>query len=148
MATVVARDLLKKSIASPTVSRQICVAQFFQDISATGLLAADILEIGILPAGCKPHRVELLTAGIDATATLDVGFLTGRVGDTVNARTMNATGELLEAAAKNSAVAAGPGAFYSIAASNVDRGIGVRISADETAQAGETILVTLEYYAD
>lgn len=138
----------KRRLPAPTLTGAgiVSVARFDFDLSA-GLLAADILEIGVIPAGRKLLRAHLSTTGIDATASIDIGILTGTAGDLENTRTMNATGEIFEAATKNVATAmATPQALDAIAASNADRGIGLRLSADEAAGANTNGYLIVEFY--
>lgn len=149
MPTVLATGLRanRQNQPNPMSAGVLLRAEFFQDISATGLLAADILEIGFIPANCRLHRAEFVTVGIDAAATWDVGIMTGTPLDTISTRTMAATAEILNDVSSNATHVAGPAALSGIAVSGADRSIGVRISTNETANAGETIRLTIEYFA-
>ena len=148
---------LKRNVAAtaaPKHSGSVHVARFDIDLSAAtvnngvnGMLAADVVEFGILPAGCKIAYAHMSSAGLDATATLDIGLLSGEFGVVDNARVMPATAEIFNDATKNQLNTADPTALTAIAAVGYDRGIGAKISADETANAGESITLVLGYYA-
>jgi hypothetical protein len=119
--------------------------QFVQyAVTENYVTGTDVIEMAVLPANCKLTTVDLFTAGIAATATLDVGFLTGEYGDPLDTRTGDST--LLAAAAKNGAASATIGTLAPLAASNVDRGVGVTLSANEAAGAG-VITLRLNYTA-
>lgn len=105
---------------------------------------ADVIEMGALPANCKLVDVDLLSSGIAAAATIDVGFLTGDYGDRAGARTSGNT--IFAAAAKNGAASLSIAAANGIAAAGVNRGIGVKLSANEAAGPG-VITLRIKYVA-
>ena len=148
---------LKRNVGltpAPKHSGAVHVARFDIDLSAAtvnngvnGMLAADVVEFGMLPAGCKIAYAHMNSAGLDATATLDIGLLSGEFGVVDNARVMPSTAEIFNDATKNQANTADPTALTAIAAVGYDRGIGAKISADESANSGESITLVLGYYA-
>lgn len=146
MATKQPSDLLTQAIPVHYQAGVLVAKKFTASLVASGLAAADILELGCLPAGCKLHRAEFTSVGIDATATLDVGIMSGVFGDAASARTMNATGEIVNDGTKNTTIAVGPNALDAIGTSATDRGIGVKISADEAAGASQSVTLYVEYY--
>lgn len=144
MATKLAEALKHKPITSPMRANAVHVG-IFKATLTDGLQTADVLEIGALPGGCQIVRATLATANIAATATFDVGFMSGEPGDLENARTVGA--ELFNDAAKNTVVALGPTAAAEIGVEKPHRGIGVKISANETGGATKTVTLVVEYVA-
>lgn len=113
-----------------------------------GLLAADILEVAVLPAGCKMFKSWLITTGIAAVSTVEVGMMTGTAGDLDAVRTMSASAEIFNDVARNASFQATPTALdiAALAVQSVDRGIGFRLSLDEVAGAGKSGVLFIEYY--
>jgi|GEM_PF-3559709 len=129
------------------------VSEFEIDVSG-GLLAADIVDLGALPAGAIVNDAQLY-AGSTAigTTNVSVGFLTGRTGEALNddgtARTVgNEIFAAQAAAALHTTVArlTKPDALVA-SASNVNRCIGLQVSADIAAGAGKKIYLALYYTA-
>lgn len=140
--------------AAPKEAGALSFATFTIDLSAAtvnngvaGMLAADVIEFGCLPAGCKIAYAHMNSVGIDATATIDIGLLSGEFGIIDDARVMPATAEIFNDATKNQSNIADPLAMAAIAPVGYDRGIGAKVSADESANAGETITLCIAYYA-
>lgn len=140
--------------AAPKEAGALTYATFTIDLASaannngvSGMLAADVIEFGCLPAGCKIAYAHMNSVSIDATLTIDIGFLSGEFGVVDNARVTNATAEIFNDVARNQSNIADPIALNaSHSASNVDRGIGAKVSADETGQAGESITLVIAYY--
>ncbi len=156
MALIQTRNLIKNTsgVAAPKHSGVLHFAKFDIDLSSAsvnngvaGMLAADVVEFGVLPAGCKIAYAHMNSVGLDATATLDIGLLSGEAKIVDNARVMPATAEIFNDATKNQSNIADPLALAAIAPVGYDRGIGAKISADETANSGETITLLIAYYA-
>jgi hypothetical protein len=155
MALIQTRNMRQNvNPAAPKEAGALFFATFTIDLASAannngvaGMLAADVVEFGCLPAGCKIAYAHMNSVGIDATATIDIGFLSGEYGVVDNARVMNATAEIFNDATRNQSNIADPLALQLLAASNVDRGIGAKVSADETPNAGESITLTIAYYA-
>jgi hypothetical protein len=144
MATKLAAALKHQPITSPMVANAVHVGVFKATLT-DGLLAADTLEIGALPGTCQIVRATLASANIAATATFDVGFMSGEPGDSESTRTVGA--ELFNDAAKNAVATLGPTAAAEIGTDKGHRGIGVKISANETGGATKTITLVVEYVA-
>lgn len=130
----------------------VVCTDFYYDIASTaanGLLAADIVDLGVLPANTRIVDAQLFVEGSAVAANATVGILVGTPGqllqdDGVSARTLGT--EIYNAVAlSNSTIArlTQAGAI-AIAASNVDRSIGLQISADAAAGASK-IHVVLAY---
>lgn len=156
MALIHPRNLRQNTsqVAAPKAAGAVHVAVFTIDLSAAtvnngvaGMLAADVVEFGVLPAGCKIAYAHMNSVGLDAAATIDIGFLSGEFLTVDNARVMNATAEIFNDATRNQSNTADPLAMQALAPSGVDRGIGAKLSLDETPNAGESITLVLGYYA-
>ena len=131
--------------ARPYEYGDVVSQDFYFDVAATagnGLLAADIVDLGVLPAGAVVVDAILFVEGTAIAATnATVGILTGTPGnlladDGVSARVLGT--EMYNAVAlSNSAPVRLPGLPTAIAKSNVDRSIGLQVSANVVAQASK-----------
>ncbi|MBU9386635.1 hypothetical protein [Burkholderia multivorans] len=130
------------------------VAQLFEfALPAAALAADDIIELGVLPANNSPTDATLIVDKLDsggtATIAFDVGVMSGQVGDKVSARTCGA--ELFGGSNVGQAggtVRASLASAFTLAPSDVDRSIGVRIKAAAAAQvAGAKVRLLLTYRA-
>lgn len=120
----------------------VVVNQFYVDLKAADLVANNIIDLGILPAGHTITQATLVPDDLDAggspAITLDVGLLSGTIGDAVSARTCGTELFSASTAAQTGTPASATGkSAYTIAASGADRSIGVKIvAAPATASAG------------
>ncbi len=118
------------------------VQDFFFDITAAQLVLNDIIDIGPLPAYHTVSDAMLIVDDLDTggspAVALDVGIMSGTVGDTVSARTVGAelfsadttarTGGMTRMSLKTGVL---------IKPTEADRSIGVKIqAAAATAAAG------------
>lgn len=138
--------LFKQTAARPLSSGALVEQEFFYDASA-GLLAADIVDLGVLPAMAKIIDAYLYADVSLGTANATVGVMSGDVGSTDAARTNGS--QIFSAAAITSAHTAlvrmtNPAA-PKLAAGSVDRSIGLQVSADIAAGAGKIIRLVLIY---
>jgi hypothetical protein len=118
------------SISSPGYQIAPLVGDY---VTQTGLVATDIIDMVILPAGYVPVSYKLATEDCDSngtpTITLDVGVMSGTPGSLDGARTCGN-----EALAANIVAQAGgvvvenKAAGLMIAPSDADRSIGVRLA--------------------
>lgn len=123
------------------------VAQAYEfSFDKDGLLAADVLEVGCLPAGCKLHRATLTTASIAATTTVSAGVLSGAFGTKDDTRTLPGTADIVSAGTKNTVIDVTPGALFGVDVADTDRGIGIKLSANEADDKGSGGTIILEYY--
>lgn len=137
------------AVATMSQAGTVLAAMTSVDLSAGFTAASDEIDLAVLPAG---HRIVSLTlvavGGLPGGLTADVGFLDGDVyGD--DDRTL-ANGVALEAGldvAGTNADALAPATLVGLAASNVDRAIGVNLSADVPAGAGKKLYLLMEYGA-
>lgn len=116
------------------------INQFYVDLKAADLIANNVIDLGILPAGHTITSATLIPDDLDTgtTITLDVGIMSGVTGDAVNARTVGT--ELFAAttaAQAGTLTVANAKSSHTIAATGADRSIGVKIVAAPTgATAG------------
>lgn len=127
---------------------QVVVNDFFIDLAAGDLVTGKTFDLGVLPAFHSVVDAILIPDDIDtggaAAVTLDVGLLSGTVGDSVSDRTMadeifaastaGQTGTVARASAKTA---------FLIASSDKDRSIGLKVKLQPaTAAAGRVRLRT------
>lgn len=117
--------------------------------TVAGVVATDIIEMGVLPAGYVPVDVALAVEDMDSNATptitLDVGLVSGVAGAADNARTssneaiaastIGQTGGLARMAKQD---------FAFLAPSTADRGVGVKVvGAIATLVVGAKLRLTI-----
>lgn len=125
---------------TPEQAGQLTACEFdFSFVGQAFAFAADIIEIGILPALSTP--VDFVLSGVGVNGNLSMGIMTGEVGNT-GARTCGT--ELMDATAFTTTVQrAAKAGFWSILPSEVDRSIGIQGSADIVAGAKSLKLILL-----
>lgn len=134
-------------VRRPQSAGAVHTTDFSYDASA-GLLAVDKVDLGILMAGAKVvDAIVWSDADVGGATNATVGIMSGDVGSTDPARTLGT--EILNAVAITNAHTAvvrptNP-AMMKLAASNVDRSVGLQVSADIAAGAGKTLHVRLFY---
>lgn len=138
--------LFKQTAARPVTSGAVTKQEFYYDASA-GLLAADIVDLGVLPANARIVDAYLFGDVSLGTANATVGVMSGEVGSTASDRTVGS--EIFNAAAITNAHTAvvrmtAPTA-PKLAAGSTDRSIGLQVSADIAAGAGKIIRLVLLY---
>lgn len=130
------------------------VAQLFEiALPAAALVANDIIELGVLPAYNSISDAILVCDDLDTGGTpalaFDVGIMSGEVGDKDSVRTCGA--EIF--AASNVGQAGGVArttlaSAFTIAATDKDRSIGVKITTAAATQAvGAKLRLMLKYRA-
>lgn len=144
MPTFQSKNVNTITAATPDMAGEVYSQVVQYAITAAYATATDVIEVAVLPARTKLTSVEVMSSGITAAATIDVGFLTGTYGDKQAVRTSG--NGIVAAAAKNVTVAAPIEALFAIAAAEVDRGIGIKLSANEAAGAGK-ITLRMNYQA-
>lgn len=131
----------------PTIGHAGVVQAVIFDFSfaAQALTAAsDIVELGYLPAGARPHRARLVGEGL-GSITADVGFMSGTVGDNVSVRT--SADELFDGVSVNDAAHEATALeLLAITPLNQHRSVGAKFSGNIAAGAGKKITLILEYY--
>lgn len=123
------------------------VNRFYIDVTPAMLVAGNIFDIGILPAGHTVIDAILVPTDLDTggtpAITLDVGLMSGFIGDTTSVRTSGAEIFAASTAAQTGTVARAtlPSAF-SVTAAPTNRSIGVKVvAAPATAAAGRIKLI-------
>lgn len=131
----------------------VTVSKFEVDVSA-GLLAADIVDMGALPAGCVITDARLWSDATSiGTTNVSVGFLTGRTGEALNddgtARTVGTEIFNAQAGAALNTTLARMTSPITLRAdpSPTNRSIGLQVSADIAAGAGKKIYLSVNYTA-
>lgn len=129
------------------------IAQMFEFTlpGTAALLLGDIIELGVLPAHNEISDAVLIADDLDTgtTLTLDVGLMSGSVGEDNPARTCGA--EIF--AASNVGQAGGVArttlaTAFTVAAAASDRSVGVKIAAAATGHtAGAKLRLLLKYRA-
>lgn len=123
----------------------------FQYEFATQLNSADILELGVLPAGCVPvpglsTMITEANGGNFTGLTANVGIMSGEVGSTDAGRTL---GTEFFAAVDLAAAATNPvvrlQALLNLAPSELNRSIGFQASGNIVALAGKKVTLLLGY---
>lgn len=152
MAAVVKASAFSKGI-QPVVTGDcagdVVVNDLYIDVTAAQLTLNAMFDIGPLPAGHKLVDCILLPDDLDTNGaplvTLDVGMLTGTIGDDVADRTMDAVIFAASTAAQTGAAARPTLATaFKILPSASDRSIGVKVAAiPATAAAGRIRLRTM-----
>lgn len=138
--------LFKRTAARPLTSGAVTRQEFYYDASA-GLLAADIVDLGVLPANAKIVNAQIYADASIGTTNATVGIMSGDLGSTDSSRTLGT--EIFNAAAITNAHTAivnltAPSAL-NLAAGVSDRSIGLQVSADVVAGAGKIIRVAVSY---
>lgn len=138
--------LFKQTAARPLTSGAVTKQEFYYDASA-GLLAADIVDMGVLPANAKIHDAYLYADASIGTVNATVGIMSGELGSTDSSRTLGS--EIFNGSAITNAhtalVRLTSPAATKLAAGVSDRSIGLQVSADVAAGAGKIIRLVVEY---
>lgn len=130
------------------------VSQLFEfALPSTALAANDIIELGVLPANHSVTDAVLVSDDLDSggapAIVLDVGIMSGDVGDNVSARTCG--NELFSGSNVGQAggvARATQVSAFTIASANDHRSIGVKVTTAAAAQtAGAKIRLMLTYRA-
>lgn len=136
----------KKTAARPLTSGAVTKQEFYFDASA-GLLAADIVDLGVLPANAKIHDAYIYADASIGTVNATVGIMSGDLGSTDSSRTLGT--EIFNASAITNAhtalVRLTSPAAQKLAVGATDRSIGLQVSADVAAGAGKIIRLVLAY---
>lgn len=153
MATILSR-FAKRQLPSISAAGAgtVIVNDYFIDLATTDLLAANIVDIGDLPAYHTVSDAVLIADDLDtgAAITLDVGIMSGTPGDAVSVRTSGA--EIFSAstiAQAGGAVRASLASAFKIQSSGANRSIGVKVlAAPAGAVAGRVRLRVFMHVSD
>lgn len=129
----------------------LVVNPFFVDLKAADLVANNVIDIGILPAGHTINSAILIPDDLDTgtTITLDVGLMSGTIGDALSARTVGQELFVASTAAQTGtpASAVTTKTAHTIAAAAVDRSIGVKIVTAPTGATAGRLRLSVSMYA-
>jgi hypothetical protein len=105
--------------------------------------ASDKIELGLLPAGARPTRVQVLGEGVGAI-NVTVGFMSGEPGVVDDARTVGS--QFINAASVNDTVAsAALSALLAITPAETHRAIGATLSGNVGANASRRLTLVMDY---
>ncbi|MDF3073458.1 MAG: hypothetical protein K0S54_1125 [Alphaproteobacteria bacterium] len=156
MATYASKFITGQYVtATSPAAGQPVVNDYFIDVTAGQLLLNDQFDIGILPANHTITDAILIVDDLDSNGTplitLDAGLLTGTPGDTVSARACGNQLFFADQGARTGTSGVRPAKLqaFTILPSEVDRSIGVKVTAaPATAQAGRIRLRLTMHAAD
>lgn len=142
MAIAIQSDWVLGHKQTPT-SREAggVVAQRFEATIGADLDVGDIVELAVLPAYHTVVDAILDTEALGTDVNVDVGVMSGAVGDPDNTRTCGDELFSAEDASAAAVVRASESSAFTIAPAGADRSIGVKVSAAVTA--GKKIALTL-----
>lgn len=141
MANSKSKQVVMGQAAATPLSAVSLVAITAEYVTKTGDVIGDIVEMGALPAGCVPVDLIVDNGALGASATLDVGILSGNYDDPVAARTMGNEFIALGAAA-TAGVLRRNKSVTGIASADNDRSWGIKFAGANPA-ASQTIRATL-----
>lgn len=118
------------------------VCERFTFTVTENLTSADIIELGVLPAGSTVVDAILDTGDLGVGVTVSTGVMSGVVGDKYAGRTCGA--ELFSAVANNAIVRPSASSAFTIAPVNADRSLGVKVSGNVTA-ANQVVALSVLY---
>ena len=134
MAIAIQSDWVLGRKQTPT-SREAggVVAQRFEATIDTDLDVGDIVELAVLPAYHTVVDAILDTEALGTGVSVDVGVMSGAVGDPDGTRTCGDELFSAEDASAAAVVRASESSAFTIAPADRDRSIGVKVSAAVTA---------------
>lgn len=128
----------------------LVVNQFYVDLKAADLVANNVIDLGILPAGHTIHGAQLVPDDLDTgtTITLDVGIMSGVTGTPDASRTVGQELFVASTAAQTGSVAttAATKSAFTLMAKPYDRSIGVKIVAAPTGATAGRLRLTVTMF--
>lgn len=103
------------------------------------LASTDVIELGVLPAYHTVVDAVLITGNLGAGVTIDVGIMSGVLGNPDESRTVG--DELFDGAANNAVVRMSEVDGFTIAPVAADRAIGMVVSGAVTASDQSVTLI-------
>lgn len=135
-------DHAKGRLQAPIAAEAGNVVTARYEIALAAAGAADVIELGILPAYSRIVDATIVTDGVGGTAvTANVGLMSDAPGETTDATTVGT--EIFNAAAVTAAGvtrADNPAAFM-LDTTDADRAVGMTVSGASTG----TVVLLLEY---
>ncbi len=141
-----------KDVPYPANAGQVCAARFAMAVPST-LALNHIIELGVIPAGCRVVDAVLDVDDLDTGSpaiVIDVGIMTGTVGDAVFAN-RTCGDELFDGittAQAGGVVRPTLAKALRTGRSNVERSIGVRVMTAAATPATGVIGLTVFYAAE
>ena len=141
-------------VANGDCASDVVSQDYFIDLTTGQQVLNNIFDLGVLPAYHTIADAILICDDLDSDGspaiTLDVGLLTGTVGDATNSRTCGAEIFSASTAAQTGAVARPTlKTAFNILPTGADRSIGLKIAAaPATAVAGRVRLRVLMHQSD
>ncbi len=127
----------------PLSAGAVHCARFEYAFTSAFAFATDKLELGVLPAFARPVDAVLL-GGLTAAGNATVGLMSGDVGNPDNARTVGS--EFFSATdALDTVTRMSLATGFNLDPAEVDRSIGVTLSANVAAGGGRKIALLLFY---
>lgn len=137
----------QKPIARPQTAHNTHSQLFIVDVPAAGFAQDDILELAVLHPYAQIIDAAIIPVGSLGAATVDIGLMSGEVGETLNtdgtARTVGA--ELFDDAAITAMLRLSKTDALLIPATEKPRSIGVKFGAAVAAGAGKKIGLMLHF---
>ena len=132
------RETYRPQTAGATHSQK-----FVFDVPASGFAANDVLELAVLAPYATIVGAKLVPIGALGAATVDVGLMSGELGDPSTSRTVG--NELFAGAALTAVIQPSKPDAYVIRATEKARSIGVKFSAAVAAGEGKRIMLILDF---
>lgn len=135
-------------VARPQTAHATHSQLFIVDVPAAGFQIGDILELGVLPPYATIIDAEIIPTGSLGAATVDIGVMTGEVGELLNADGSARTSgnQLFAAAAITAALRRTKTDMLVLAQTDYARSIGVTFAgAAVTAGAGKRFGLMLHF---
>lgn len=134
-------------VARPQTAHNTHAQLFIVDVPAAGFASGDILEIGALHAFASVIDASIIPVGSLGEATVDVGIMSGELGDTTNpdgsARTVG--NELFQGAAITALLRMTKTDALLLKPTEKHRSIGIKFGAAVAAGAGKKIGLMLHF---
>lgn len=137
----------RKQTARPQTANNTHAQLFIVDVPAAGFAQDDILELAVLHPYATVIDATIVPIGSLGAATVDIGLMTGEVGEPLNANgTARTCGNELFASASITALSRLTKTDMLVTpATDAPRSIGVKFGAAVTAGAGKRIGLLLHY---
>lgn len=134
-------------VARPQTAYATHTQLFIVDIPAAGIAAGDILELGVLPSYAHITDAVIIPIGSLGAATVDVGIMSGSVGELTNADGSARTNgnQIFAGAAITGLVRMTKTDALVLPQTEAERSIGVTFSAAVTAGAGKRFGLQLSF---
>ena len=129
-------------VARPQTAHAVHEAHFVFDVKEA-VAAADIIEIGALPAYARVIDAAIFAEGAFGAATAKAGFLTGTFGDADSVNRVLGSEFFTAAALDGSLSRLNKADAFNTGGDDTDHAIGVQLSAAATAAAGKRIHLVL-----